>query len=70
MDDQAHRACHLHKARHQYLHDALEEMLDDYILHVGSPFNKTTILGLLNWSQLQTISPSVKLSDEEANDGQ
>lgn len=53
-----------HRARHVVLHNALDELLADYLLHHrGSLPSKITLMQLLKWSHEQMIEPT-SLDDE------
>jgi len=53
-----------HKARHQLLHEELDELLADFIAHTKNTLPSTTsIMELIKWSHGQTIDPT------EDNDG-
>ena len=52
-----------HKARHLMLHNALDELLADYILGLGplgyeGGFLDTPVKTLMEWSFRQTLSPT------------
>jgi len=49
-----------HRQRHLELHEALDELVADFIEHSkpGEGFpSKTTVLELMKWSHLQVIDP-------------
>lgn len=46
-----------HKNVHVALHTALNNLLDDFILHKGPRFSDKAIGELLDWSYSQTINP-------------
>jgi len=45
---------------HKRLHNALDELLADFINHTEKLPSKTTLIEFLEWSQSQTINPDVK----------
>jgi hypothetical protein len=51
-----------HRARHQELHQALDELLADWIGHQSIDYGKvlsdTTLMELMRWSHEQTINPT------------
>jgi hypothetical protein len=49
-----------HKARHVELHEALDELLADYIKHHPGQhsFTSMPVMMLLEWSHEQTTNPS------------
>lgn len=51
-----------HRKRHQVLHNALDELVADYIQHTGHMPTSTTISDLMAWSHGQTIVPAEKAS--------
>lgn len=48
-----------HIARHEFLHKALDELCADFIDRTGNLLSDTTVMDLMSWSSLQTITPSV-----------
>lgn len=46
-----------HKARHEFLHKYLDELLADFIKHTGNFLQKTSLRELMEWSHAQTIKP-------------
>lgn len=47
-----------HIERHQYLHNALDELAGDFLRHhPGKHLSNTTLLELMDWSHKQTIEP-------------
>ena len=50
-----------HIERHKKLHDALDELLADFLYHTTALPSKTPILKLMQWSRKQTIDPTEKL---------
>ena len=54
-----------HRARHQELHDALDELVADWAIHQprGKMYSNSTIMELVEWSYQQTIEPQVLIDD-------
>jgi len=52
-------ACRDHKERHQILHRCLDELVADMLMHTNELPSKMTVLELMRWSSLQTISPTI-----------
>lgn len=53
-----------HKARHQVLHEAFDELIADYLRwHKGKRPSNTTMDELMKWSFLQTKEPYVEPGD-------
>ena len=50
-----------HRARHEALHKALDELAADFIAQApaGVWMSNTTIMKLMEWSHMQTIKPTV-----------
>jgi hypothetical protein len=47
-----------HRTRHLELHDAIDELLADYLLHhPGSLPSRIGVIELMSWSHEQTIDP-------------
>lgn len=56
-----------HKARHIKLHNALDELLADYLLHNRRKLlRSTSAIALAEWSYQQTLEPTV--AEEEVGD--
>ena len=51
---------HGHKARHEFLHRCLDELIADFIDHTGELPSKTSLLALMEWSHEQTQFPREK----------
>ncbi len=49
-----------HKARHRELHKALDELVADFIDHTGALPSKTNLMELMDWSYLQSMTPTEK----------
>ncbi len=49
-----------HIEQHKKLHDALDELLADFLNHTKNLPTKTSLMELLNWSYLQTTNPDEK----------
>lgn len=47
-----------HRARHVALHQALDELLADFIVHTRQMPSVTTLKDLMEWSHQQTIDPT------------
>jgi len=47
-----------HRRRHWKLHEALDELLADFITHTKALPSKTPIIELVKWSFNQTLKPS------------
>ena len=47
-----------HKARHVQLHQMLEELVADFILHTDKLLSKSTVMELLIWSSEQRDNPT------------
>lgn len=47
-----------HKARHVELHNALDELVADLLLHTNKLPSKTTVMELMQWSYEQTLNPT------------
>jgi hypothetical protein len=47
-----------HKARHQRLHQELDELVADWITHTGKLPSRATVLDLMQWSAQQTERPT------------
>jgi len=49
----------IHIKRHKGLHEALDELIADWIIHnKNKDLSKTTIIELMEWSAKQTKNPS------------
>jgi hypothetical protein len=46
-----------HRTRHMLLHQALDELVADFIRHTDSLPSKTTVMELMDWSAKQTREP-------------
>jgi len=46
-----------HKLKHVKLHEALDELLADFIDHTEGPILNRPITDLINWSYKQTQNP-------------
>jgi hypothetical protein len=49
-----------HRKRHIELHNALDELIADFITHTDILPSKTTLTELMEWSNRQTIDPTEK----------
>ena len=49
-----------HKARHIALHNALDELVADFIEHTNIAPGSVTVMDLIKWSYEQTLSPAEK----------
>ena len=50
-----------HRQRHIELHNRLDELAADYLIHnPGKLLSNTTIMELVHWSHEQTIEPTEK----------
>lgn len=47
-----------HAARHEFLHGAVDELLADYMVHVGSASPRSPVIGLLEWSNNERSDPT------------
>lgn len=47
-----------HKARHELLHKCLDEPAADMIRHTERTLTGTSVMELIEWSNIQTMSPS------------
>jgi len=47
-----------HKKRHQELHQALDELVADFISNTNALPSSTTIFELMKWSNEQTENPT------------
>ena len=47
-----------HKDQHVKLHEALDELVADYIDHTGNVPSKTTVWELIEWSAQQCVDPT------------
>ena len=47
-----------HIKRHKELHNALDELLADFITHTKFLPSKASIMTLVEWSHQQTINPT------------
>ncbi len=47
-----------HKKRHEQLHQALDELIADFIMQTGNYPSETRLKTLMVWSYEQTISPT------------
>ena len=58
------RRMKMNKQKHIKIHEELHEKLDmlvaDFIIHTGKPLSKTSILDLMIWSNSQTVLPDEK----------
>ncbi len=45
----------VHRQRHVDLHEALDELIADYIVCTGQSLTRSSILDLMNWSSSQTV---------------
>jgi len=43
-----------HRAKHQKLHEALDELAADYMSQTGKLLSETTVMELMQWSHEQT----------------
>jgi len=46
-----------HKARHEHLHKALDELLADFIRNTKRFPSQTNLIDFLQWSYNQTLNP-------------
>ena len=46
-----------HKARHEFLHRMLDELVADWIVHTDGRPSRNTLLDLMKWSSAQTKNP-------------
>lgn len=53
-----------HKARHEKLHRALDELVADFIDHTSRLPSKTNLIELMDWAYLQTVRPTEKEGGE------
>ena len=49
-----------HRLKHVALHQALDELLADYLLITGKMLSNSTIYDVMKWSNQQTIKPTRK----------
>lgn len=49
-----------HKEIHRHLHEALDQLVADYITHNEKTPSNTTVMELMAWSFDQTLNPTVK----------
>lgn len=54
-----------HKATHQQLHGALDELAADFVNHTASRLSRATVLDLIEWSYSQTLEPTEKDREEK-----
>ena len=47
-----------HQARHVFLHQYLNELVADFILHTGKLPSRSSVLELMQWSAQQRVSPA------------
>lgn len=47
-----------HIARHKELHRSLDELIADFITHNNCNLSNTTLMDFMEWSYLQTKSPT------------
>lgn len=47
-----------HAARHKQLHQALDELVADWIKHTDGRPNTGRVIDLITWSHAQTLSPT------------
>lgn len=47
-----------HRQRHVELHQALDELIADWIRHTGKSFSRSTIYELMEWSSQQMENPT------------
>lgn len=47
-----------HKARHVYLHRALDELIADFIYHTQGLPSKTTLMEFMRWASEQKDNPT------------
>lgn len=56
-----------HKARHEALHKALDELGCDYLLHNPDRLlSNTTVMELAHWSHAQCLNPKPLAADEQS----
>ena len=55
-----------HIKRHKELHQALDELLADFINHTEKLPSRTTLVEFMEWSHSQTINPDNKESAYQA----
>ena len=65
MVKKKHEEYKVHKLRHILLHQHLDELMADFILHSKKLPSKTTVMELVLWSHQQTIEPTGGYSDKE-----
>ncbi len=51
-----------HITRHKKLHQALDELLADFINHTKKLPSRTTLVEFMEWSHSQTLNPDNKES--------
>jgi hypothetical protein len=49
-----------HRQHHIELHEALDELVADWITNTDGRPSTSTVLDLMRWSNLQTLSPTEK----------
>jgi len=54
-----------HTERHKKLHQSLDELLADFILHTGRLPSKTILMEFMEWSYLQSLNPTPTPEDLE-----
>lgn len=56
-----------HRQRHVELHQALDELVADYLAHTNRLPSRATVLDLMQWSAREKESPSQDLGDHQFN---
>lgn len=54
-----------HKKRHQELHEALDELVADWITHTEARPSTGTVLDLIRWSHKQTLRPTERTDENQ-----
>jgi hypothetical protein len=59
-----------HRERHKLLHQMMDELVADYLMHVrGAMPSTSTLMQLMEWSHAQTIDPTeLRQHDTDSND--
>ena len=52
-----------HRQRHIELHNALDELVADYIVQADKLPSESTIMDLMKWSYVQTVKPDHKAAN-------
>jgi len=55
-----------HQEIHKNLHEKLDELVSDFIMHTKNLPSQTTLIELMGWSHKQTINPAEETNERMA----